>query len=159
MQTIEELRDLLDYNIWANRRAIAALKALPAPPAQALRALTHLLIAERAWLRRFHAEPDSTGFNFWPDNSLADCEALAEEMAGAYQAFVAGLSEAGLDSTATYKNSKGVEYSTPYREMLMHVVMHSGYHRGQVAMAIRAEGGEPTNTDYITFVRERHSAG
>jgi uncharacterized damage-inducible protein DinB len=155
MQTLEQLRDLLDYNAWANRRAIAALKALADPPARALRALTHLLVAERTWLRRFQAEPDSTGFNFWPDQSLAECEALADEMAGAYQAFVGGLDEAGLAAAATYKNSKGVEYSTPYREMLMHVVMHSGYHRGQVAMAIRAAGGEPANTDYITFARER----
>jgi uncharacterized damage-inducible protein DinB len=65
------------------------------------------------------------------------------------------LTEENLDAVATYKNSRGVEYRTAYRDMLMHVLMHSAYHRGQVAMAIRAEGGEPANTDYIGFVRER----
>jgi uncharacterized damage-inducible protein DinB len=155
MQTIEELHDLLNYNEWANRRTIAALKASANPAAKALRALTHLLIAEKTWLLRFQTEPDSTGFNFWPDASLQQCEALAEETARSYKAFVSNLTEEDLDAVATYKNSKGIEYQTAYRDMLMHVVMHSAYHRGQVAMAIRAEGGEPANTDYIGFVRER----
>ena len=155
MQTIEGLRDLMTYNVWANRRAIAALKALSEPPAKAIRALAHLLIAEQTWLQRFHSEQDSTGANFWPTASLQECEALAEEMARSYQAFVAELTEERLDAVATYKNSNGTEYKTPYREMLTHVLMHSAYHRGQVAMAIRAEGGEPANTDYIVFVRER----
>ena len=157
MQTIEELRDLLNYNEWANRRAIAALKASADPSAKALRALTHLLVSEKTWLLRFQIEQDSTGFNFWPDASLQQCEALADETARAYQDFVGGLTEEGLDAVATYKNSKGVEYQTPYREMLTHVLIHSAYHRGQVAMAVRAEGGEPASTDYITFVRERQS--
>jgi uncharacterized damage-inducible protein DinB len=155
MQTIEELRDLLDYNEWANRRTLAALKALAAPPAKAVRTLTHLLVAEKTWWLRFQSEQDSTGSNFWPETALPECEALAEETARSYQAFVSNLTEADLDTSAEYKNSKGVAYRTPYREMLMHVVMHSAYHRGQVAQAIRAEGGEPANTDYITFVRER----
>jgi uncharacterized damage-inducible protein DinB len=155
MQTIEALHDLLNYNEWANRRTIASLKASANPPAKALRALTHLLIAEQTWLRRFQTEQDSTGFDFWPDASLSECEALADEMARAYRAFVSQLTEESLDSVATYKNSKGTEYQTAYRDMLMHVVMHSAYHRGQVAMAIRAAGGEPANTDYIGFVRER----
>jgi len=155
MQTIEELRDLLSYNEWANRRTIVALKASASPPAKALRALTHLLIAEQTWLQRFQTAQDSTGFNFWPDASLQQCEALADEMARSYKAFVSSLTEAGLDAVATYKNSKGTEYQTAFRDMLMHVVMHSAYHRGQVAMAIRAENGEPANTDYIGFVRER----
>ena len=155
MQTVEELRDLANYNAWANRRTITALKALNNPPAKALSALTHLLIAERAWLERFQTEQDSTGANFWPDASLADCEAMADDMARAYQAFVSRLTEEELDSRAAYKNSKGTAFQTAYRDMLMHVMLHSAYHRGQVAMAIRAEGGEPINTDYIGFVREQ----
>jgi uncharacterized damage-inducible protein DinB len=155
MQTIEALHDLLNYNEWANRRTIAALKASANPSAKALRALTHLLISEKTWLLRFQTEQDSTGFNFWPNASLQQCEALADETAQSYKAFVSNLTEEGLDAVATYKNSRGVEYQTAYRDMLMHVLIHSAYHRGQVAMAIRAEGGEPANTDYIGFVRER----
>jgi uncharacterized damage-inducible protein DinB len=32
--------------------------------------------------------------------------------------------------------------------------MHSGYHRGQIAAAVRESGGEPAYTDYIHAVRQ-----
>ncbi|HKY03343.1 MAG TPA: DinB family protein [Blastocatellia bacterium] len=155
MRTVDQLRDLFDYNEWANRRMIAALKALPEPPVKALRALVHLLIAEKTWLRRLKEDLDSTGYDFWPELGLRECEALADETARSYREFLDGLTEERLDSVATYKNSKGIEYQTSYRDILTHVETHSAYHRGQVATGIRAEGGEPANTDYIVFVRER----
>lgn len=155
MQTLEQLRALLDYNQWANRRMIATLKASSDPPARALRALTHLLIAEKTWLLRLKKNLDSTGYDFWPELSLEECEALADETALAYRELLDELTEDGLDSVATYKNSKGIEYQTSYRDIVTHVEIHSAYHRGQVAMSIRAEGGEPPNTDYIVFVRDR----
>jgi uncharacterized damage-inducible protein DinB len=98
---------------------------------------------------------DTTGFEFWPAASLAECEAMAQENARSYTELVTGLTDDQLDSIATYKNSKGVEYETTYRDILTHVMMHSAYHRGQVAMAVRAEGCEPACTDYIAYVREK----
>lgn len=155
MQTIDQLRNLLDYNEWANRRMIATLKASSDPPPKAVRALTHLLIAEKTWLLRLNDNLDSTGYDFWPELSLEQCEALADETALAYRELLDRLTEEGLDSVATYKNSKGIEYQTSYRDIVTHVEIHSAYHRGQLAMSIRAGGGEPANTDYIAFVRER----
>jgi uncharacterized damage-inducible protein DinB len=155
MQTIEELRNLLNYNEWANLRTIASLRASPNAPLNATRAFTHLLIAERIWLMRLQNNLDTTGFEFWPAVSLAECEAMAHENAQSYTEMVAALTDDQLDSIATYKNSKGVEYETTYRDILTHVMMHSAYHRGQVAMAVRVEGGKPAYTDYIAYVREK----
>ena len=155
MQTIEELRNVLNYNRWANHRAIVSLKASPNPSAQAIRALTHLLIAEKTWLLRLKENMDSTGFDFWPSASVEECETLAEGIAQSYKELVSDLTEDQLGLVAKYKNSKGIEYETTYRDILVHVVMHSAYHRGQVAMAVRGEGGEPGYTDYIGFVREQ----
>jgi uncharacterized damage-inducible protein DinB len=38
--------------------------------------------------------------------------------------------------------------------MLVHTVLHSAYHRGQVAAEVRAAGGEPAYTDFIHAVRQ-----
>jgi uncharacterized damage-inducible protein DinB len=97
---------------------------------------------------------DSTGADFWPAATLDDCEALANEMAKAYADFVNDLTEEKLDNTASYKNSKGIEYTTSFRDILTHVLFHSMAHRGQVQMALRADGGMPLWSDYIVFVRE-----
>jgi uncharacterized damage-inducible protein DinB len=47
-----------------------------------------------------------------------------------------------------------MEFQTPIKDLLMHVALHGSYHRGQIAQALRLAGGEPVNTDFITFVRE-----
>jgi uncharacterized damage-inducible protein DinB len=154
METIETIRQLFKYNEWANRRAIDALKDPANESAKAVRALAHLLIAENAWLQRMLTNQDSTGFDFWQGSTLDQCEQLASEVVKGYADLLDGMTEQKLDAVATYKNSKGVEYQTPFRDILQHVLMHSMYHRGQVAMAVRAEGGAPPSTDYIAFVRE-----
>jgi uncharacterized damage-inducible protein DinB len=155
METIETLRRMRAYSEWANLRTIESLKQSAAPSAKGIRALAHLLIAEQEWLARLLKNENSTGMNFWPTSTLEQCEALFEDMRKAYSALLADLTEAGLDRTATYKNSKGIEYTTSFRDILSHVFMHSAYHRGQVAMAVRAEDGAPAYTDYIAFVREQ----
>jgi uncharacterized damage-inducible protein DinB len=38
-------------------------------------------------------------------------------------------------------------------EIITHVTMHGGHHRGQIARALRQAGCEPPYTDYIQFSR------
>jgi uncharacterized damage-inducible protein DinB len=38
-------------------------------------------------------------------------------------------------------------------EIITHVTMHGGHHRGQIARALRQAGREPPYTDYIQFSR------
>jgi uncharacterized damage-inducible protein DinB len=158
METMTVLRRLFDYNAWATRRLIEALKEPANQSAKALRALTHLVFAEQEWLARLNAQKDSTGVNFWAELSLEACEALNNQNQQAFEDLFGKLDELQLDSVAVYKNSKGNEYRTPFRDVVTHVALHSTYHRGQVAMAIRAEGGSPPNTDFIIYQREHESS-
>src|SRR5215212_1338142 len=129
METVETLRRMCAYNEWANLRTIKSLKQQASPSAKGIRALSHLLIAEQEWLTRLLKNENSTGKDFWPTSTLEQCEALFDDMRKAYLALLAELTEAGLDATATYKNSKGIEYTTSFRDILSHVLMHSAYHR------------------------------
>lgn len=153
METIETLRQLFSYNEWANRQMLDSLGKLANPNLKATRALAHLLISEKTWAARLQANLDTTGFDFWQGTTLDECNQLADEVGQVYHQLFSELTEEALDSRATYKNSKGVEYQTSYRDILQQVLLHSTYHRGQVAMAVRAEGGEPAYTDYVAFVR------
>ena len=155
MQTLETIRQLFTYNRWANRRVLDSFKDPSNRRGEAGRVVAHLLIAEKMWLVRLLNNADTTGFDFWPELGLEECEALADENRKAYANLFDDLTEDALDSVATYKNSKGVEYRTSYRDILLHVALHGTYHRGQVARLVRAGGGTPAYTDYIAFVRER----
>lgn len=153
METLEFLKRLFEYNRWANQQAIDALKENPS--SKGLRALSHLVLAEKEWLLRALGKQDPLGQNFWQDLSFDQCEALNQENQRDLESTLNKLTEEGLDYTAEYKNSKGQEYSTPFRDLFTHVALHSTYHRGQIAAAIRADGGTPANTDFIIFVRQQ----
>jgi len=59
-----------------------------------------------------------------------------------------------LAEAVDYKNSKGEPWRNRVEDVLTHVIMHSAYHRGQIAMEMRAAGMEPAYTDFIHAVRQ-----
>lgn len=152
MNTIEMLRQFNAYNIWANERVLASLKE--SKDEEALRYFAHILIAEKTWLLRLQTNLDNTGFNFWPDYSIEGCEELLKENKKTFDDFFSELTEETLELTATYKNSKGIEFTNTCREIFTHVFFHSAYHRGQIATATRASESKPAYTDFIGFLRE-----
>jgi uncharacterized damage-inducible protein DinB len=54
-----------------------------------------------------------------------------------------------------YTNSKGEPWTNTVEEILTHVVIHSTYHRGQIASDLRNAGLEPAYTDYIHALRQK----
>ena len=67
-------------------------------------------------------------------------------------------SVADLSQTVTYKNTKGEAWSSSIGDILTHVLMHSAYHRGQIASHMREQGHTPAYTDFIHAVRQGHIA-
>jgi uncharacterized damage-inducible protein DinB len=152
MNTIEHLRELFVFNDWANGKLVVTLKAQTSTAS--LRYLTHLLITEREYFERLRGK-DSTGFNFWPDLNIDDCETFSQENTRNYAKFLEKIDEAGLETVASYRTSEGVPHENTCREMLTHVLFHSMTHRGQALSAMRRDGIEPPKIDYIIYLREK----
>jgi uncharacterized damage-inducible protein DinB len=140
---------MYEHMVWADRRLTG--RELPA---DALRLFAHLLAAERVWLLRLRGR-STAGEGIWPELGVEEIERLARENHVGYAELLGDLSAASLDEVIEYRNQAGDPYRTVARDILIHVAMHGAYHRGQIAARVRATGGEPVNTDYITFVRER----
>lgn len=154
MQTLGTIRQLYDYNIWANHEFLCYFQDAAQPEEKAVRVFAHLLLAEKIWLERIQTEnSDNTGNNFWTGETVASCTALFEENELNYAEFLGVLTEEKLGASFAYKNSKGSAFQNSAREALMHVFFHSGYHRGQAAQVIRASGDAPPSTDFIEFLR------
>ena len=79
--------------------------------------------------------------------------ALAAENATALRALVWSSSSEQLQRKVAYRNSAGLAFESTIEDMLLQVVLHGCYHRGQIAMLVRGAGAEPSPTDYIAFVR------
>ena len=151
MQTVEHLRGLFDYNDWANRRVLIAVRESGSERCRQI--LAHLLTAQAEWYARLYGK-NSTGMDFWPDLSIEECGELAREAAEAYEKLLRRFDEEGLDLTVKYFSSSGLPYKNTYREVMSHVLMHSAMHRGNIILKLREEGFEPPVTDHIYYLRE-----
>ncbi len=159
-ETMKYLERLFEYDHWANLAALASLATIPPGHAggkRALIAMNHVVGAQRVWLARFE-QPQPVSAQPWPDLSLEECRNEVHEMHQAWKKILAGGSKHQLPGALAYRNTKGVEYKNQVEDILTHLVLHSAYHRGQVAMAVRDAGGTPAVTDYVLYVRQAQGA-
>jgi uncharacterized damage-inducible protein DinB len=143
---LSRIRRLFRYDEWANREALAS-----AAPPRALALMAHVLGTEWLWLSRARRQPSPVPV--WPAWTAAECALQVEAVPRAWDSFLSGLTEDGLGEPVAYVNSKGESWSSTVEDVLLHTVLHSVYHRGQVAAEVRAAGGQPAYTDYIHAVR------
>jgi uncharacterized damage-inducible protein DinB len=148
-----EFRDLFEYDYWANREALRSLEAIDGDSSRARKFFSHIIGAQRVWLSRF-ATPESPSTEPWPSLTLDDARVAVENLHGRWMTLLDGLTRGKLAEDLVYRNLKGQEFKTPVQDVMMHVVMHSVYHRGQVAAAVRDSGGKPASTDYVVYVRQ-----
>jgi uncharacterized damage-inducible protein DinB len=145
------------YDHWANRECLRAMRAGDDAPSGAVKRIAHILSAEKLWLERIRREPQS--MPVWPEfddpnSSIKECEAMADEMAHVWRNYLNELPPGGLEENVEYRNSKGEPWLSRVEDVLTHVLMHSAYHRGQIALEMRAAGMEPAYTDFIHAVRQ-----
>ncbi len=152
MNLADYLRRQFAYDEWANREVLAALRASGNASQRSLQLMAHLLSAERIWLERLKQQPQSSPV--WPKLGLEECEAQAAELAGLWREYLDLITAGDVNQSVSYKNSKGEEWTSTIVDMLTHVVMHSAYHRGQIASHMREIGQTPAYTDLIHAVRQ-----
>jgi uncharacterized damage-inducible protein DinB len=152
MTMLEHINSLFSYDDWANHEVIRSLQAVEVPPARSIKLLAHVVSAERLWLERLLEQKQT--WVVWPEFALEQCKQEADQLRGRWKNYLTGLGEAGLSSSLDYRNTKGESFTNQKQDILMHVVMHSAYHRGQIAMDMRAAGLIPASTDFIHAVRQ-----
>jgi uncharacterized damage-inducible protein DinB len=160
---LQDLRTMLDYHYWARDRLFDALE--PLAPEQINRdmgnsfksirdTMVHVYAAESAWYSRWQGKsPDA----LLPSDQFPDLPALRRtwsEHEAKMRAFVDGLGEDGIARVLEYKLLSGQAGSSPFWQMLQHVVNHASYHRGQVTTMLRQLGAAPAKSmDMIAYYR------
>jgi uncharacterized damage-inducible protein DinB len=153
MDLLENFRRQFAYDEWANREVLKALKKSPGDTTRPRKLLAHILSAENLWLERVLQQPQTMAV--WPDVSLEQCELQITDLKQRWHRFFELLPPARLEEEISYKNSQGESWASNLLDILTHVMMHSAYHRGQIASQMRAAGETPAYTDFIHAVRTR----
>jgi len=148
---LADFQRLFTYDDWANREVLASFRKSGSGP-KSLTYMSHVLAAGQLWLDRLDGQHRKVAL--WPDPDLEQCDALAAELGPRWQACLESAGERGLSRTISYTNSKGEDWSSRVDDVLLHVLMHGMYHRGQIAADTRAAGFTPAYTDFIHAVRQ-----
>jgi uncharacterized damage-inducible protein DinB len=162
----DEIRQLFDFNRWANDRISAACAALPVEALRrdlgssfpsVLATLTHIAASEWVWLERWNGNSPA-----WPPAWVVEDHAGLERhwsaVTRAQLAFVEALTDDGLQRVIEYRNLNGDAFAAKLWQLLRHVVNHSTYHRGQIVTMLRQLGATAPSTDLVVYYRERDTA-
>jgi uncharacterized damage-inducible protein DinB len=159
--------ELYRFNRWANEKTLLVVSLLD--PAQFTRemgssfssvrdTLVHLVGGEWIWLERWnghspHALPTPAELPTFVEISAK----LAHIQDGQDQ-FLQKLDAAKLGAQLSYVNQRGQTWTYPLWQMMVHVVNHSTYHRGQITTLLRQLGARPVMTDFLFYYDEKHSS-
>jgi uncharacterized damage-inducible protein DinB len=163
----EEIRQLYDYNAWANRRLFDACE--PLKPEQFTRdlhssfpsvrdTLVHILGAECLWYERFQGRHPKELLSAAEFHTLGDIRRRALAAETDLLKFIGGLTREDLARIFEFRTIAGELYPSPLWQALQHLVNHGSYHRGQVTAFLRQLGAQPVSLDLIRFYRERAAA-
>lgn len=152
MNLADYLRREFSYNAWANGEALTAIGAAGGQDARSLNLIAHIFGAERVWLERLTQQTQSVAV--WPNFDLNRCKQEATDLATRWHEYLDLATAGDVSQTISYKNTKGESWTSTIVDVLTHVVMHSAYHRGQIASHMRETGYTPAYTDFIHGVRQ-----
>lgn len=162
--TINEIRDLLEYDAWATQQLIQAAATLGSAawthdlngPRTSLRQqLVHLVITVDTYRALLQDQdlPAERPEEFTEPTALAGFhEAVRERV----KALLNGLPQESFNTVARWQKQDATLHVSP-AEVLRHVVNHGTYHRGQVAALLKLHGVDFPETDYISWKNERNS--
>ena len=161
------------YNAWMNQKVYAAAARLPESEVMRERGaffgsifgtLSHLVVADTIWLRRFAADPahadalapmrDMPMPARLDERPCADLPALARrrsELDAVLAGWAPGLNDGALRGTLRYVDMRGGAHAREVSALLMHVFNHQTHHRGQVTTLLSQAGQDVGVTDLVAM--------
>lgn len=161
--SIETLRSLFGYKAWANTELFSLLATLPQENSEQLhtciRTLNHICVVDKIFRAHLSREPspfDATNTNATPspDQLRTDVEVTDAW----YQDYVSSLTIQVLSEVVAFTFTDGDRGCMSTEEILLHVVTHGGYHRGNVGQVLKSISVAPPRDLYTKFLHQSEPA-
>jgi uncharacterized damage-inducible protein DinB len=144
----------------AHEEVLRSLESVPddrrAGPefAKAVSILAHVAAARRVWLVRLGVIAGQQGTLSPERVSLAEAAELLHLVHGPWAEYLAHATDEEIGREVEYQSLDAGRFRNRVEDILAQLFAHSSYHRGQIAMLVRAAGGKPAVTDLIYWCRE-----
>ena len=148
----------LRYSAWATRRVLESTTTLSSDDLTrdlgnsyggVHGTLKHIYQADSIWFDRLMGAPTGDLSKYDPSSDFSEWAPLLER----YVKWAEGLTPGDWDRVVSYRNVKGEAFETPVWQIVLHIVNHASYHRGQVTTLLRQIGCAPAGTDLIAYYR------
>lgn len=149
---ISQFGQLFEFDFQANQKVLGALEATDQTNERMREIFSHILGAQELWYRRVSGGEYGARM-VWPTLSPQECEDILPRNKKLWLDYLQDLSTDDLSRKISYTNSKGQHFENSVYDILMQVMMHGVYHRGQIALLLRQADVQPPATDYIVYVR------
>ena len=150
---MQPLHRLFAHLEWADQTVLGLFRELPEIKDRPRQLFSHVLMAERIWMKRLRSE-DTAQMEVWPTLSLAELGQLANANQAAFRVYLEHIDETGgFDEIVDYQTFDREPFEHRVADILTHVALHGAYHRGQIASALRADGQEVVDTDFIEYLK------
>ena len=160
--SIGMFRRLFDYERDSHLKVLGSIEAVPATRRdapefrKAAQLFAHIIEARRLWLFRMGAAREGPVVaDMFPDAvDPAGLRPRLDAMHDAWARHLAGLDDEAIARTFEYRSFEGQRFRNRVVDILTQLYGHSLYHRGQIALLLRAMGAEPVSTDFLFWTRE-----
>ena len=159
----DDIVALFAYDRWANRKVLDACRKLtaeqyvaePVPGWSSVRStLSHIALATVFNLRSLVSDPDDPVPTEADLATVDDAARLLERAYRRFEELRPTLTPERLNTVLTLRGG-GWTMTHPLWARLRHIVLHSTYHRGQVAAKLKRFGIEQPTTDFFFWVIEQ----
>jgi uncharacterized damage-inducible protein DinB len=157
---LDAIRELYNYNHWANQRTISSvtplthemfIRSMGNSFGSVRDTLAHIVGAEWIWLERWLGRSPKALLSA---SDFPTVQALQQRWATVrhdQNQYIQRLVPERLQDEVSYINTRGERYAYALWRQMVHVVNHSSYHRGQITTLLRQIGAEPVSTDLLVY--------
>lgn len=160
----KSLKSLFAQKSWANNELFNALAAIPTEQHAsdvhtATRTLNHIYVVDRIFRAHLLGEPH--GYKATNTESTPGLDALQFSVAETdawFEGYAAAVTEAQLAEAISFTFTDGDAGTMSREEMLLHVITHGAYHRGNVGQVMKSISVAPPRDLYTKFLHVREPA-
>lgn len=155
----DEWLKLQEYHVWANSKLLSHLRkgydvfTVPFSSSYPTIARTfgHIYDIDINWFNRMRGNSPAT----LGQTSFANVDEALSHLTSLHRVIREYLASQDGSRIIHYCNTEGVEFENRLSDMLLHMVNHGTYHRGNVTAMLHQGGLKSCATDYIYFLREK----
>ena len=161
----ELLMQYAAYNLWANQKLCEVILALPAEMQQRElpssftsihKTILHMWDAESIWWQRLKLQENvvrpSDTFSGTTEEAIQSLMHQCRQ----WETWTGSATDMVLQHVFSYYNTKREQFKQPTYQVLLHLMNHDTYHRGQLVNMLRQLGQQKIpQTDFIVWSRKK----